>query len=236
MIRFFKKPEDPIQQRYIAATRRKRPKKAPVQEIRFVAIDVETSGLKLGVDRILSIALFEMVNGQIDMTRSRSWMVSQPVTAPTAATAIHGILPSETCKGTPEEEMLAELIPLLAGAIVVGHHILFDAAMLNEAMVRNFKIRFLNQVVDTARMAMAEMIPFHRTGYGRQRPPVLEEVCAQLDLPVIARHTAEGDAFTTAEVFLILLGKIRRRLGNRRLNRRPVQLRDLPVENLKPNR
>lgn len=228
MIPFFRKPANPVCQHYRAATKTRRAGKTPFLEVRFVALDIETSGFKVGQDRILSVALFEILNGQIDVGRHRKWIVFQPGAMPNASTAIHGILPCETRAGQSEANVLAELLPLLAGAVVVGHHVGFDAAMLNEAMMRNLKIKFINPVCDTAYMAMREMIPFHRTGYGNQRPPSLDEVCAQLDLPVVARHTAEGDAFVAAEVFLLLCGKIRRRRA-----KRPLHLRDLPAEYLR---
>jgi DNA polymerase-3 subunit epsilon len=195
-----------------------------VNAVRFVVLDTETSGFKIGVDRILSIALFEIINGQIEIDRSRKWLVFQPGITATAATAIHGILPSEIRSGISEKKVFEELIPLLSGAIVVGHHIQFDSAMMNEAMIRHFKIKFRNRTLDTALLAMNELIPFYQTGYGNQHPPSLNEVCSQFNLPLVMRHTAEGDAFLTAEVFLFLCGRIRRRLKNRLL-----QLNDLPI-------
>jgi DNA polymerase-3 subunit epsilon len=230
MIRFFKKPDSDICRRYLAETGRRRPQRQPVGKTRFVVLDTETTGFDLCNDRILSIALFEVNGGIIDMAKSRKWLVCQPETAPTSATAIHGILPSESrCKGIAEKEVLEQLLPLLSGAILVGHHIHFDAGMLNKALKRHLKIKLRNHLVDTAHLAMQELIPFHRTGYANQRPPSLDEICAHLDLPVIARHTAEGDAFVTAEIFMMLCGRIRRRLQNRKVRRREPQLRDLPV-------
>ena len=229
MIRFFQKPESPLIQNYLAAAKSSLPWKTPAKDLRFIVLDTETSGFKIGTDRILSIALFEIINGQIDMARSRKWIVFQPGTAPTAATAIHGILPSETREGIQEKKVLEELIPLLTGAIVVGHHICFDATMIHEAMMRHFKTKFCSRIIDTALMAMTELVAFHKTGYANQQPPALEEICSQLNLPVVARHTAEGDAFTTAEVFLLLYGRIRRRL-----RRRAVQVRDLPIKRFRP--
>jgi len=225
MISFFNKSKSPLIQNYLEAAKGRLPWKTPLKNLRFVAIDTETSGLNVGKDRILSIAIFEIIDGQIDVSRSRKWMVFQPEITSTAATAIHGILPCETREGTQEKRVLDELIPLLTGTIVVGHHIRFDAAMLNEAMMRHFKAKFSSWIVDTAHMAINELTPFHRTGYANQRPPSLDEVCSQLDTPVVARHTAEGDAFTAAEIFLLLCGRIRRRLRNR-----PAQLRDLPAK------
>jgi len=230
MIPFLHKSESPLIQNYLAATRRRRSRKTPLMGNRFVVIDTETSGFNVETDRILSIALFEIIDGQIDMTLCRKWVVFQPESAPTAATAIHGILPSETREGTDEKKVLEELIPLLTGAVVVGHHIRFDAAMINEAMIRHFKANFSNRIVDTAIMAMRELAAFHQTGYENQRPPSLNEVCSQLNMPIVARHTAEGDAFLAAQIFLFLCGRIRRRLLRRPVRRRPPKLRDLAAK------
>lgn len=227
MIPFLKKSAPPAHPLYYAAARKRIPGKTPLNETRLVVLDTETSGFKIAADRILSVAAFEISNGVIDLSVGRKWLVFQPLSRPGPATAIHGILPSETQKGIPEKQMLEELIPMLTGAIVIGHHIRFDAAMLNAAMMRNLKMKFCNRIIDTAHLAMRELVSFHKTGYANQRPPSLDEVCSQLDLPLVARHTAEGDAFLTAQVFLFLCGKIRRRL------RRPLHLRDLPVKNVR---
>jgi DNA polymerase-3 subunit epsilon len=230
MISFFHKSESPLIQNYLATTKRGLSRKTPLMSNRFVVIDTETSGFNVGTDRILSIAIFEIVNGQIDMALCRKWTVFQPESALTAATAIHGILPSETREGMHEKKVLEELIPLLTGAVVVGHHIRFDAAMISEAMARHFRAKFINRTVDTAVMAMQELVAFHQTGYENQRPPSLDEVCSQLSLPIVARHTAEGDAFLAAQIFLFLCGRIRRRLLRRPVNRRPPKLRDLAAK------
>ena len=209
---------------YLAAAKKKLSWKTPVSELRFVVLDTETSGLNVTADRMLSLALFEVVNGQILVESRRRWTICQPGISTTPATAIHGILPSETRTGTDEKQVIEELLPILTGAIVVGHHTRFDARMIHEAMMRHFKTRFSNRILDTALIAMNQLTPFHQTGYANQRPPSLDEICAHFDLPVFGRHTAECDAFLTAQVFLLLSGRIRRRL----INRSP-QLRDFPL-------
>ena len=133
------------------------------------------------------------------------------------------MLPSEIEKGVPEVDVLRELIPLLSGAVVVGHNIEFDGLMLDAALRRHYEVRFLNQMIDCGAMAMNELIPFHRVGYARQHTPTLEDICAHLVLPLHDRHTAEGDAFIAAELFLLLSGRMYRRIG------RPLRLRDYPV-------
>ncbi len=106
MISFFHKSESPLIQNYLAANKSRRPWKIPLMANRFVVIDTETSGFNVGTDRILSIALFEIIDGQINVALSRRWTVFQPESALTAATAVHGILPSETREGMDEKKDL----------------------------------------------------------------------------------------------------------------------------------
>ena len=158
------------------------------------------------------------------MQTFQSWYVYQDSNKANEATKIHGILPSQTKGGIPEKQMLETLIPLLMGTVIVGHHISFDAAMLNVALERHFSISLKNQLLDTAYFASKELEAFRETGYINQRPPSMEDVCTQLNIPMAERHTADGDVFTTAQIFLILRGRLKRRL------KRPLLLRDFPLK------
>lgn len=198
-------------------------KKEPESSVRWAVLDLETTGFDLHKDRILSAAITIVEDGQFHMDSFQSWYVYQNLSGVNEATKIHGILPSQTEEGMPEKQMLEELIPLLAGTVIVGHHISFDAAMLNAAFERHFSVPLRNQLLDTAYFASKELEAFRRTGYANQRPPSLEDICAQLNVPIAERHTAEGDVFITAQIFLILRGRLKKRL------KRPPLLRDFPV-------
>ena len=187
-------------------------KKVPEYSVRWAILDLETTGFDLNKDRILSVAITIVENGQFNMKTFQSWYVYQDSKKVNEATKIHGILPSQIKEGIPEKQMLETLIPLLAGTVIVGHHISFDAAMLNIALERHFSITLKNQILDTAYFASNELEAFRRTGYTNQRPPSMEDVCTQLNIPMAERHTADGDVFTTAQIFLILRGRLKRRL------------------------
>ncbi|MDP0500688.1 MAG: 3'-5' exonuclease [Verrucomicrobiota bacterium JB022] len=212
---------EPVARQYLDQSRYKFNSKAPLAQLPVVVLDAETTGFDLARDRILSVATVEVKEREILIASSQEWIVYQPEAAANAAVSVHGILPSETAAGTPEKEVLGELLPLLGTHLVVGHHIAFDLGMLDRAAHKHFNVRLRHRAIDTALLAMQELEAFRRSGYPNQKPPTLDEVCSNLDLPVHARHTASGDAYTTAEVFILLCARIRHRLG------RPVQLRDL---------
>ncbi len=224
MLSFLRRPaRTPAAEAYRKGTPRRLRRDQPLDELTIVILDAETTGLTVGWDRLLAVALVEARAGRLQLNRSASWFVRQAGAPVNAAVAVHGILPNDTAEGTPEAEVVEALLPRLSGAVLVGHHIGFDAAMLDDALRRHAHVRLRNPLIDTARLAMTGIDAFRKTGYVNQRPPTLEELCAHTGLPVMARHTAEGDAFTTAQLFLLLCARLRRRLG------RALRVGDLPV-------
>lgn len=226
-MRFFRRRNpDPSIQSYLDASNRRIDKKRALQSSTIVVLDAEATGLRVNADRILSLATLEIENSEIDVSSARSWLVRRGDAPLNEAVHIHGILPSDSEAGVEESQVLRELLPILEGRIIVGHHIRFDLMLLNDAARRHLGIRLKNQCVDTAFLAMQELVAFHKTGYGNQPLPTLEEVCSQLDVTMIDRHTAIGDTFTTAEVFLLLVARMRKRFG------RLVRYGDLPLARL----
>lgn len=198
---------------YREATPRRLDRKRAWSDLRFISLDAETTGFDPLKDRLLSIGTVPIQGGRIDVAGRRSWLVQQTDAPNNEAVKIHGISPAASEKGVPEAKVLRELLVELTGAIVVGHHIGFDAAMIGAALQRHFGARLRNPLIDTALLATRHLDSFHKTGYANQRPPGLDEVCTHAGLPIIGRHTASGDAFTTAQLFLWMCGRRRVRLG-----------------------
>lgn len=199
------------------------PKKTAVDTLSFLVLDAETTGFDPVNDRILSLAAVPVRAGVAELAGLRSWLVYQPRARLTEAVRVHGILPSETRTGEPEEAVLEAWLPLATGTVLVGHHLRFDVAMLNAALQRHFRVKLRNPMLDTAHLAMRALEAFRRTGYPGQRVPSLDEVCTHCGITPMERHTAEGDAFSTAELLLVLCAKYARLLG------RPLTAGDLPL-------
>ncbi len=198
---------------YHEGTPRRIDRRTPWSALRFIVLDAETTGFKPEVDRLLSIGLVPIRSGRILIEERRAWLVQQADAPNNEAVKIHGISPDASAHGRPEAEVLQELLAVLTGHILVGHHIGFDASMINAALQRHCGARLRNPLLDTAAIASRRLDAFHKTGYANQRPPGLDELCTHAGLPVIGRHTASGDAFTTAQLFLWLCGRMRVRLA-----------------------
>ncbi len=76
--------------------------------------------------------------------------------------------------------------------VLVGHNIAFDMKML-KIKEKTTHIKFLNPVLDTLLLS-AILHPVHEQHD-------MENIAKRLDVNIIGRHTALGDAIATAEIF-----------------------------------
>ncbi len=218
-----KEPPAPLAH-YLAHTFRSWTRTRLIQDSSFIVLDSETTGFDLQHDRMVSLAWVKVSDYKLYLNTARSHVIFHPSLDLKESPAIHGLLSTEIDQGTPELEVLQSLIPDITNTIIVGHHIQFDIRMLNQAMQRHFQVHLRNPILDTAHLAMRTLDAFRKTGYGNQRPPSLDEVCAHVNLPIENRHTAEGDTLATAELLLIMLARLKSKL-----NREPI-LKDLPIQ------
>ena len=223
MIWFRKKGLEPAAQAYYDQTRFRNFKpKQELSKLRIVVLDAETTGFDYERDRMISLAALESSERRFSISTLRAWTIKQDRNLLTEAVKVHGLLPPEIENGSEEKQVLEEFLPLLANSLVVGHHIQFDANMLDRALRRHYGIGLRNPILDTAYLARHALDAFAKVGYANQGPPTLEEACAQCNIDPFLRHTAAGDTYTTAELFLHLCARMRSHL------KRPLKLGDLP--------
>jgi len=174
-----------------------------LEELRFLVLDTETTGLRPEWDRILSIGLVPIQERKIAIKSCHSWLWRQNQAGGKDA-EIHGILPGHTANLKSEEESLALFAEQAAGCVWVAHHAAFDREMLQRALQRHFPgMHWPNPILDTADL--------HRLLIRSTAIPnvSLDDLCHAYRVPIYGRHTAEGDAFMTALVFLKMLSKLK---------------------------
>lgn len=168
---------------------------------RFVALDLETTGLDPRRDSVVSLAAIPFVDGVPENGYVTLVDPGRPI--PGESTAIHG-LTDDSVRGAPRlARVLPEVDPVLGDDVLIGHHVGFDVTVLNRARRRLALTPMLNAALDTRRLA-AGLHP-------QWREFTLEHVAERLGIEVVARHTAEGDALTAGRIFLALLPALQAR-------------------------
>lgn len=174
--------------------------RTPWREARFCVVDLETTGLDPGRDEIISYAAIPVEEGRVRPAGLVAGIVRPTRMPPPETIRIHGLRPADLEDAPPLEAVLDELLAAMADRVLVAHVAAVETAFLGRAL-RERGEELGSPVVDTARLAETVL------GAG-EHGPALDDVASRLGLPVHRRHHAEGDALTTAQVFLALARRL----------------------------
>jgi DNA polymerase-3 subunit epsilon len=182
----------------------------PAERVRFVVFDCETSGLDVERDELLSLSAVVVQNGVLDISDRLDLLFRAEHTGGRVSAPIHGILPRDLVSGSEVQTAVAAFLSFVRGAVLVGHHVGFDVAMVQKTTRKYWTVDVLNPRVDTARLyarlTRAAGHDDHLSG-----PSSLDDLMQNFGIPVRARHSASGDAFATAQAFLHLAAKAKSR-------------------------
>ncbi len=175
-----------------------------LREVRFSVIDIETTGLNLLKDEILSIAIVPMKGTKILAGESYYTFV-RPANYDLKSMKIHGIDP-KTLENAPTFSEIAEEVRMkIEDTIVVGHAVEIDVNFLKKAF-KTQGIEFKNKCID---IALLEKWLCDRLGDRKCTADLsLDSLIRDYNLSVRFRHDALADAFLTAQIFQIQLLKL----------------------------
>lgn len=173
-------------------------KKNDLEAIRFIVFDTETTGLNTKEDRILSIGCVGVENFKIKITdQLESYVIQEHFNAETVK--IHGLLKAGQLSKLEEEEAIIQFLDYIKDAVLVAHHAAFDVAMINNALNRLQLPKLKNKVLDTGHLFQKTKLDTAKEHFS------LDELSKKFNIPLHDRHTASGDAYITAILFLKLL-------------------------------
>src|ERR1041384_4294791 len=183
----------------------------PVARVRFVVLDSETAGFSPVLDRILTIGAVAVQDGEIRLDDSFDALLR--VTGDVGPVDVHGVTPEQTRRGYEEGDAVERFLAWLRDGVIVGHHIGHDVSMLDAALARmGTDVRLLNRTLDTADLTLHLAQDGAFAGVKLPHHITLDTLADLFGVIPHDRHTASGDAFITALVFLRLL-KLAARYG-----------------------
>ncbi len=175
----------------------------PLKDVRYVVIDTELTGLDEKKDSIVSIAAIKMVGGRIDFEAVFYKLVNPATELTSESVIIHGITPSEVIKKPGIATVLSEFVQFCGNDVLVGHCVSIDLSFINREMKRTFGATLHNQVLDTSALYewIRKRVPSEKSLPYLFKDSGLYEIARYFEIPVNGAHTAEMDAFITAQVF-----------------------------------
>lgn len=184
----------------------------PMRSQRWVVVDLETTGLNLNKDRVLSIGAVVIEDGAIDFSQQfeRTLQCADMKVAPSVL--IHGLGPSAIAAGTDPAQALIEFMEFVGDSPLLAFHAPFDQHMLGRALKDHLGYKLQHPFLDVADIAPL-LCP-----QANIREAGLDEWINWFKLEVIERHNASADALATAELALILFSRARQQQIHSPLN------------------
>ncbi len=178
--------------------------KNPLRQQRWVVLDLETTGLNLNRDQVLSIGAVVIEDGAIDLSQQfeRTLLRSDHKVSPSVL--IHGLGPSAIAAGCDPADALLDLMEFVGSSPMMAFHAAFDRHMLGRALKDSLGYRLQHSFFDVAEMAPMLCPQAHIRKGG------LDAWTAFFGLQAGERHHASADALVTAELALILFSYARR--------------------------
>ena len=168
---------------------------------RYIVADVESSGLNMAKDKLISIGAVAVVNGVIDFNDAFEVVLRQDEVSTHANILIHGIGGSAQRDGMDPPGALIAFLQYLGKSPLVAYHALFDQTMIARAMDEYLGLKFDQTWIDLAwvlpdifREAIAEQVD-------------LDDWLGLFGIENIQRHNAVSDAFATAQLLQVAIAR-----------------------------
>lgn len=177
---------------------------------KFIILDTETTGFDYENDRILCIGAVILEKGHIAIKKSfEVYLIQEHYNSD--STPIHGILKEEKKDKATEIEALKNFLSYIGNAPIIAHHTMFDVNMINKALDRNGLPPLKNKLLDTVVLYKKSLL--RSSLIERKDHYSLDELADKFNISKKDRHTALGDAYITALLFLKILKKLKEKTG-----------------------
>jgi DNA polymerase-3 subunit epsilon len=191
-----------ITERYLAAFPDRWSDTTPLEQVRFAVFDAETTSADARSAEAVTLGAITVDDGQILLEELFEAMIRLDHNL--AAVTVHGITQQQSMGGMDEPEALLRFLDYLGDAVIIGHHIGFDIAVMSRALERTFGFGLKNRSIDTMEIALL----LHQDGVLEDPGGFsLDHLLSLFGVKPHDRHTAAGDAYLTAQVLQRLLYK-----------------------------
>ena len=173
----------------------------PIEATRWCVVDVETSGLEVRRDRLLSIGAVRVESQRIVIGNAFHRLLRQASASSVANILVHRISGTAQREGDDPAEVLLAFLEWVGHAPLVGFHAPFDATMIARALRSVLGVQWKNPWLDLAVLAPAL--------YPDVRSPQqsLDDWLARFNIIAMQRHDALADALATAQLLQVMIAR-----------------------------
>ncbi|WP_342596381.1 3'-5' exonuclease [Salinicola lusitanus] len=167
----------------------------------MVSIDCETTGLDTRRAELISIAAVAFEGERVLTSGALDLRLRPPATLSGDSIKVHRLRGVDLDDGEALDEALEKFLDFVGNRPLLGWCIDYDLAVIDRQLRPLFGFGLPNPSLDMARIYRREM---QRTQPQREPVVSFEAAAEALGVPVMGRHTALGDAVTTALMYIRL--------------------------------
>lgn len=175
------------------------PSDTALNNVRFLVIDLELTGLNPRKDHIVSLGWLPVINGEIILAQAKHYLV-QPPNGVGQSAIYHGLHDNQLTQANQLEALLTELLTNYAGYVFVAHFSALDRQFLRAACKQHFGLAPSFRFIDTLRIEWRRL---------KQQGQLIGQDMLQLsaclarhNLPKQPSHHALEDAYGCAMLLL----------------------------------
>jgi DNA polymerase-3 subunit epsilon len=162
-----------------------------------VTVDVETSGLDMHKDRLLSIGAVSVDRSRIDHADCFEIVLKQDATSTTDNILVHRIGGQRQLGGVEPAEALIRFLEYVGHAPLVAYRAEFDRTVLDRTLREVLGTQTMSRWID-----LAELLPALYPGNDNK---TMDDWLRAMNITMIERHDALADALATAQMLQICL-------------------------------
>lgn len=168
---------------------------------RFVVVDVETTGLDMLRDQVISIGAVTVEHALLDLAHGFEVVLQQRAPSDVDNILVHGIDGTTQTTGLDPALGLQQFIDFAGNSPLVAYHAAFDRTMIDRATKGFLGVTLRNPWIDLAYIAPALYPQLAAERHA------LDDWAAAFSIENVSRHNAVADASVTAQLLLVLLAR-----------------------------
>ncbi len=181
-------------------------RKSFIADVDIVSIDLETTGLDPGKDKIVSIGLVEIKRSGINLGSCWHQIIQTKKNISKQSVVIHQITDDQIKTGMSIEQAMPLLLERLAGKVMLVHNAKVEQGFIGKICQALYVSDFVIPVIDTQVLAKRSLercnLPYNNNDLR------LFNLRRARNMPAYKAHNALMDAIATAELFLAMLNEI----------------------------
>jgi DNA polymerase III subunit epsilon len=169
----------------------------PLALARFVALDLETTGPRMHLDRVISIGAVAVTGRSVRHDDCYEALLRQERSSAVDNILVHQIGGQQQLAGMDPAEALVACLEYVGDSRVVAFRAEFDATVFEREVRERLGCQAWPRFID-----LALLLPALFPGTAND---TLDDWVGHFGLPPIGRHHAIADAYATAQLLMILL-------------------------------